>query len=505
MPIDPRYRRTIFVVILTFVVVVMSILLPLVPSYIFWNVKEFPLYALTLLLAYFGLAIALISTALDVAEVAKSEFNILTETARREFSGLTTATKNDFGALTTTANAEFSRVASSVEPLREILETNLHELQLMYKADTKTQYMGLTHEVIQIHFEELCKKASVADEVKNTLIFFNLPDEAAERYMRAMRAAAHEHNQEHHDRPHEHNDKRLIIARNVLDKGRWWKDIVSEQVLTTKDGYVRQLMDQLKASFSSYEANVLKASYPSVNMLLFKGAEGSRSEVWFGFGLFGGLEAGRELGEVFRSDDPRLCNYFEKYWDALHADCDDWHALRHSDMEGAWITVAYNADRALRDYAGLRISLKRRELEIQGCMFRPNGEYMGTFRSVATHFKRSDDGRHATLRYAYQELQYPAEGSVSKGASGRRDDLRSEGAGYYELMYDKRDCFEGEFDPKGDMACAVYGKRIREQDDEKAFLDLEWRGIQKVIESKKVTISISKPHRHESPFSDGCW
>jgi hypothetical protein len=345
-------------------------------------------------------------------------------------------------------------IGGGVERTYPKVAEDMSALRLVVQQSMSWEYLGHTNDIVTKHFDALKKQASVAEEVKNTLILFDLSDARVEEYLNLMRSGE--------DGKNIAADKRILLAKEVLDRGKEWKDIFSEQVVAAKNSYVRNVIENLR-KVSSYHVSVLKEAYPAVNMLLFKGEP---SEVWLGFGLF----RGHEMGHVFKSRDPNLCVYFDKYWDALHSDSDDeLGALRRTDILGAWTTEAYSEYGSVHDYAALYIRLDGHELSLKGWSFDPNFDRRVEFSSIAAHFGSSGKGKGKALRYAYREQDVSATGDVSshertQGGGGDITRLEREGGGLYHFSKKNPDVFDGEFFAKNGKAYRLAGRRVDGQD-----------------------------------------
>ncbi|HBP90823.1 MAG TPA: hypothetical protein DD706_24415 [Nitrospiraceae bacterium] len=166
-----------------------------------------------------------------------------------------------------------------------------------------------------------------AERVRNTFVVFRLSDEEGEfrRYTSMLPL-----------------DKREEIVRSVIDRGKSWIDIFSEESLASDDFKLRALVARLQRNFPTYEACCLKTSYPIVNFCLIDREGKGVSEVLFGWGFHPSDKA----GIVYSSKDPEVFHLFDHYWQTLKQDTMSvWSAgqtcMNMQDITGLWCSLAY--------------------------------------------------------------------------------------------------------------------------------------------------------------------
>ncbi|SAL02214.1 hypothetical protein AWB80_08305 [Caballeronia pedi] len=329
-------------------------------------------------------------------------------------------------------------------------------------------WVGPASELLKNHFDDLMRLAEDAKVVKNTLVFYTNREAPATESRGWLTDGD--------------GTRRFDLIEKVVSRKRKWLDIQSERGIGVMNDMIEKCWEKHSAF---YVPNVTAATYPIVNMILFRG--GVEDEVWFGFGLFDNYD-----GPVFRTVNPKVCEYFEKYFDTIEKDSRRWEAVRRQHVEGAWISVAYKGDGQIQDLATLNITLQGRALFVKAQIFEPyenSFAFVRAFRSTSSNFQVLND--RAVLDFT---LVGDAEGVEGK-----------KGGGVYNFPnLDNLNFFEGHVFSQDAQTRKVSGHKLAAE-REKVVQDRSITPIRELLEQLVLNgvLRISASPFGESPFSEG--
>jgi len=293
----------------------------------------------------------------------------------------------------------------------------------------KIEYMGAASQLIDNHHSLLMSLADDSIRVKNTLAFFSRSGSNS-----ALPFG-----------PEQMNKRRQILEK-VLSQHRSWTDLYSEKTEPAIDDETKWL---LKAYSSAYSPHILRSSYPVVNFILFINDE--HMEVWFGFGLFSGYD-----GPVFRSADPNLCMYFDKYFDALMSDSRKWDEVGREDLQGSWISVSY-LDGKINDIAVVWIEMvdsSIHPLYVKGNVFAVANEEFHWFRKFSS----------TSAGFTVRQIEAEAVLDFTFDDQDLRTKVTHKSAGHYS--YSDLDYFEGTVFGEARETKKIYGGRWKGKDEQ---------------------------------------
>lgn len=344
---------------------------------------------------------------------------------------------------------------NSIQSLKDLFKNSIEE-------------MGPAPELLNRHFSRLCQLAEQAHMVQNTLIFFSLNDTQpidAQTYVTS-----------------DNEKKRFAIIEKVVGRGHIWKDLHSERGLTYLDAAIKKCHEQHNGL---YQPRVMNSAFPVVNLVLFQC--GDYDEVWFGFGLFNEFDN----GPVFRSVNPNLCEYFDRYFNTLQQHSHHWDSIGRQDIEGSWVSVAYGQDEKLQDCAVVVVALRGRSLCIEGKVFIPENNtwsYVRKFYSTSSSFETREN--KALLDFTFI------------GETVESVDYRKGGGAYVFDNLKTLNSFNGNVFSQDGQARRVYGRKFKgEYANIVASQDIT--NVRKMIKNIVDGLNIlpSRPPSGDSPFN----
>jgi hypothetical protein len=237
-------------------------------------------------------------------------------------------------------------------------------LRSLENKNQSIERVGSALNLLDERYDDIMKAAARATSVRNTLIFYHAENPTS------IEASLKEY-------LHKGARKRYRLIARVVQGRHEWTELFSQNVSRSLNKHIQATK---AASAAFYRPYVMRKGWPVVNFVLFSGSE---PEVWFGFGLFGD----HVDGDVFRSRDPKLFTYFERYFEELKGGCVAWTGVEQQSFQGTWITVVYTQTR-IKDCAAVVISTRNNAPYIYGDIF-PFGEQGQRFERLNSFISRN--------------------------------------------------------------------------------------------------------------------
>jgi hypothetical protein len=245
------------------------------------------------------------------------------------------------------------------------------------------------------------ERARKAQEVRNTLVLFGLPEHDV-----AVACYAKDQINNIHD----------CVGEVLLRGGGSWSDIVSQEVVNSSTlNWLKGLIEKLNirsglahhasnagttSALDRYRIRRLKESYPIINFMILR-YENDDEELIFGWGHHSEDPGGR----VFMTRNTRLIATFDSFWHMLEKDSipfkpDIRRPIASADITGLWYRVAYDADPNWEPSAGMppkpssvnvalvSIGIANRNIAVKGVIVEQGG-IQRTFESVAADLEGS--------------------------------------------------------------------------------------------------------------------
>lgn len=327
--------------------------------------------------------------------------------------------------------------------------------------------LGLAREIPIKYTDRLMSNALSATQVRNTLVFFSSQEDADPEARQYTGGNSSENRR---------NLIEVVVKRRVT-----WTDIYSEAGLKFLNPSIRELKEGEHGDY--YVPKVLKKSFPVVNFALFD-FPGDRSEVWFGFGLFNGLD-----GAVFRSTSPALCNYFRSYFSVLEMESRPWAPKGRQYLDGVWTTVNYNTESQIDSVALIQIFSSSAEYSLRGTVFIVSGGKIETaHRFNSTSSKYSESKQTAELTFTFRDEKGGEEGPRGFGR-------------YYFRESRRLNDFTGQIITTAGDSIYVYGHKLNREKCEAILENSEQRRrlIGELLDSGE--IAMEKPTSDDGPFT----
>jgi len=271
-----------------------------------------------------------------------------------------------------------------VSSLAYMADTTLTFEDMEDKLDdvVDARYLGPSNKVLHTVIDRF----KGAQEIHNTFIFFGVPP-------RSLVATSYSKT--------ERKDLGSGI-KQFLSHGGTWKEIVSQDVVNSRELHWLQFINELKnegesAAVERYYIRRLKEVYPVINFMILRYGDREK-EVVFGWGH----HPEDSEGGVFLSRNAQLVATFEAYWDILHDDSIPFdpevpsiRPIAGADIAGLWFRVAYYLDKQNSkhpaDVALVRITVDdNRRITIEGRRFdAKKGTQLNVFHSKSANLTES--------------------------------------------------------------------------------------------------------------------
>lgn len=336
---------------------------------------------------------------------------------------------------------------------------------LRRSMDHYVEPLGLARDIPIRHADRLMSMASSATRVRNTLVFF---------------ASRRDHDGEARQYTGgDNSESRRQLIEAVLKRRVTWMDIYSELGLAYINSDIRKLKDGKYGSY--YIPMVLNSSFPVVNFVLFDFPD-DRREVWFGFGLFNGVNS-----SVFRSTSPPLCQYFREYFEVLELESRPWISKGRQYLDGLWVTVSY-AERCIASIALINVCKFGDEYKLRGTVFSVIGKDIKSLRRFnSTSCKYSEYSQPSELIFTFRDIE--------NGNDGHR------GFGRYSFMDSQViSGFAGQIITDTGASITIYGHKVKSEEREEVLNKKKsfHRLVTEIIESGEV--EMEGPTSDDGPF-----
>lgn len=337
------------------------------------------------------------------------------------------------------AVAKEDALNKNISRIHEEIHLNTSQISRQIEQSGAIIYRGHYNSIVLSGSAKLDQALENAKVIKNTFAMHEIKKEERGKFIK-----------------HEMLQKRKVLIKKTIEsnKNYQWIDILSRSALPKVNETIAEIYELHN---EKYIPMVLDDEFPVVNMIIIKSND--HAEVWFGFGLIKGVED----GPVYSTEDSRLVEYFEAYFDSLYEKARKWVPSTIMLAQGAWVSVAYE-DGKMVDIAITKISPSnpdgRSGYFVNGRIFKclPNDTENGFSLKYDREFKT------ASANYMPHEsppvMYFNHTDEMEGGSIPERG--KKWGGGYYKFIYAPENMLEyrGEVYTLSGVHREIYGRKL---------------------------------------------